>query len=156
MEGPDGGAGLIGEAVEAQIAAGDWEMPESMRNLGWGGAGIWYNRIAQQNGALASAIQQIPIQHKYPMIMENIAQQKEQISRNPNIDERFSRSLPDNDIIGFDNTREEELADTLNYVYLYWRSNNTMTQNERDLSGNFVIDTINLLLGSEGLFEICR
>ena len=155
-EGPDGGAGLIGEAVEAQIAAGDWEMPESMRNLGWGGAGIWYNRIAQQNGALASAIQQIPIQHKYPMIMENIAQQKEQISRNPNIDERFSRSLPDNDIIGFDNTREEELADTLNYVYLYWRSNNTMTQNERDLSGNFVIDTINLLLGSEGLFEICR
>lgn len=154
MEGGDDSDGLINQAVEAQIAAGDWEMPDSIRNLGWGGAGIWYNKIAQQNGALASAIQQVPIQYLYPSVMERVAKIKQQTGTNPNINERFNPAFNDEGgTVDHEIPIEDEIALTLNDVYTFWQSSESQAQ---ELSGNFIIDTINLLLGTEGLFEICR
>ncbi len=156
MEGNDENAGLIAEAVEAQINEGDWSMPQATRDLGWGGAGIWYNRIAQQNGALVNAIQHIPIHYKYPEILEYIKEVKQQTDQNPNFTEQFNLSLSnDEGNINLPN-REREIANALYKVFQFWHSDDALSKTEREASGNFVIDTINLLLGANGLFEICR
>lgn len=149
--------GVIANAVNAQVQNGDWSMPQTMRDLGWGGAGIWYNKIAQQNGALVSAIQHVPLNYRYPNVMERIAEEKEQTDTNPSIDQRFNRARSNGEgFIRLDNPREEEIADTLNLVYQFWQSEDAQLDNESNLTGNFIIDTINLFLGTEGLFEICR
>ncbi len=156
MEGNDTTDGLIAKAVEAQINNGDWSMPTATRELGWGGAGIWYNRIAQQNGALVSAIQHIPMQYKYPEILEYIKNIKQQTDQNPSFRQQFNLTLSnDEGEISLPN-REREIANALYTVFQFWNSDEAMSKTEREASGNFIIDTINLLLGAEGLFEICR
>lgn len=156
MEGNSTTEGLIAQAVEAQINSGDWSMPKATRDLGWGGGGIWYNRIAQQNGALVNAIQSIPLQYKYPEILEYIKEIKVQTDQNPDFTEQFNLILSnDEGQINLPN-REREIANALYTVFQFWESDRAMSKTKREASGNFVIDTINLLLGSEGLFEICR
>lgn len=39
---------------------------------GWGGAGIWYNKISERNGALYSAVTSVPVVGKLPLVMEKI------------------------------------------------------------------------------------
>jgi hypothetical protein len=39
---------------------------------GWGGAGLWYNKISERNGSLYSAVTTFPTINKYPMVMEDI------------------------------------------------------------------------------------
>ena len=43
---------------------------------GWGGAGLWYNKIAERNGALYSAAAAVPSISKFPMVMEEIRNQR--------------------------------------------------------------------------------
>lgn len=39
---------------------------------GWGGAGLWYNKISERNGSLYTAVASLPIVNKYPLVMEQI------------------------------------------------------------------------------------
>ncbi|MFA7277044.1 MAG: DotA/TraY family protein [Pseudobdellovibrionaceae bacterium] len=45
-------------------------------DYGWGGAGLWYNKIAERNGSLHSAINSLPQIEKMPMVMERIKQER--------------------------------------------------------------------------------
>jgi hypothetical protein len=44
--------------------------------LGWGGAGIWFNKIAEKNGSLISAVGAAPYVTRYPNVMEKIKEQR--------------------------------------------------------------------------------
>lgn len=41
-------------------------------DYGWAGAGVWYNKISEKNGTLATAVRGLPSIVKYPMVMEQI------------------------------------------------------------------------------------
>lgn len=45
-------------------------------SYGWGGAGLWYNKIAERNGSLIAAVGAAPYLVKYPYIMEKIKEQR--------------------------------------------------------------------------------
>ncbi|HNQ91604.1 MAG TPA: DotA/TraY family protein [Alphaproteobacteria bacterium] len=47
-------------------------MTVGMTELGWGGAGMWYTRIAERNGSFVSAAGGAPAVRKMPMVMEKI------------------------------------------------------------------------------------
>ena len=47
-------------------------MTAGILEYGWGGAGLWYNKISERNGSLYTATTSIPVVQKYPMIMEDI------------------------------------------------------------------------------------
>lgn len=51
-------------------------MTVGILKYGWGGAGLWYNKIAERNGSLYSAAGAIPVISKFPMIMEQIKDQR--------------------------------------------------------------------------------
>ncbi|OIN87637.1 MAG: hypothetical protein AUJ12_01220 [Alphaproteobacteria bacterium CG1_02_46_17] len=48
----------------------------SMTKLGWGGAGMWYNRISEKNGLFVSAVGAVPVIQKMPMVMEKLKEQR--------------------------------------------------------------------------------
>ncbi|MBL4589836.1 MAG: hypothetical protein JKY11_07160 [Alphaproteobacteria bacterium] len=52
--------GIIREAVVTQVGSTDYDLPDQLLSRGWGGAGIWYNRIAQMNGAMVGASRNLP------------------------------------------------------------------------------------------------
>lgn len=52
-------------------------MTTGILRYGWGGAGLWYNKLAEKNGALYSAVAGVPIITKFPMVMEQIKSQRE-------------------------------------------------------------------------------
>jgi conjugal transfer/type IV secretion protein DotA/TraY len=157
MEGDGTDDGLIAEAVEAQIEDGDWQMPQQMRDYGWAGAGIWYNKIAQQNGALITALQNVPMAYLYPQVMEKVRDNKEQSDRTPNNEERFTPEFSAGAVeVPFIQPREGEIAMTLNTVFRFWEDRASRVQEQVQQTDNPILDVINVLLGTEGLFEICK
>lgn len=147
--------GVIDQAVAAQIEEGDWQFPQAMRDYGWGGAGIWYNKIAQQNGALVSAIQNTPVVFLYPKIMEEIARANVRENEGMAFNERFAPVFTNSEgKFELDSSEELEISSALNKIYRYW-DNDTSTISS-NFTGNPVIDIINLLLGTGALFEICK
>lgn len=43
---------------------------EDLLKRGWGGAGIWFNEVAQTNGAIMSTTMQMPVPVNYPAVMQ--------------------------------------------------------------------------------------
>lgn len=147
--------GVIAEAIKKQIEEGKWQMPKEVKDYGWGGAGIWYNKLAQQNGALVSAVRQTPVTVLYPHVMELVKSAKAREDNNPAIFERFTFSFSDDtkakpELIA----QEKKAAQTMNHVYKFWEG--AKERPKRESTGNGFIDAINAILGTQGLFEICK
>lgn len=47
-------------------------MTDEILNRGWGGAGIWFNRIGRVNGDFVSASQSLPYMSHFPAVMEEV------------------------------------------------------------------------------------
>lgn len=61
---------------------------------GWGGAGIWFNKLMSFNGAMVDALFSLPTPTKYPLIMDHIAKKKKVLSPNAAKKDPFSMTLP--------------------------------------------------------------
>lgn len=145
----------IKDAVQEQITNGNWEMSKQMRDYGWAGSGIWYNMIAQQNGALIAAVEQTPMTIQYPEIMERNKDRKQKEDREPNWSDRFSLDRTKNSPYPYIQIPDEiNIANTLDQVYKFWEGNDDPI--EFHMTGNPIIDTINVVLGTQGLFEMCE
>lgn len=53
-------------------------MTVGIKKYGWGGAGLWYNKIGERNGSLYSAVAAVPQVSKFPMVMEAIKAKRKQ------------------------------------------------------------------------------
>lgn len=51
-------------------------MSTGVLEYGWGGAGLWYNKISERNGSLLSAVDALPSVVKYPLVMEKIKENR--------------------------------------------------------------------------------
>ncbi|PZO86798.1 MAG: hypothetical protein DI626_05530 [Micavibrio aeruginosavorus] len=146
-------------AVKKQRSEGTWNNDVAL-NMGWAGAGIWFNKIAEQNGALTGAVHSKPIILHMPTVMENIYKQKAIQSPQVPILDAYNPVTGNNQMIL---TGEEmEIATVLNQVYKQWAENNETfipgVPESRDQTGtgNIIIDTINGVMGTQGLFDMCR
>jgi conjugal transfer/type IV secretion protein DotA/TraY len=150
------------EAREAQIKDGDW-LNDSAIQMGWAGAGIWFNKIAEMNGALTSAIFSRPEVKTMPLVMEHIRKAKMQSDSNIMAETAFTPVLPSGEVLKFNDPNEELIAVPLNQIFLFWNAdynganikgmpetyNNSMT-------GNIIIDVMNTFMGTKGLFDMCK
>lgn len=83
----------IDEAVTRQGNAEAWqENMDIIRALGWGGAGVWYNKIAQVNGSLATAVSSVPQIKSMPYIMEYV--KSKQLQQNKENSDPYNPALP--------------------------------------------------------------
>ncbi|PZQ45214.1 MAG: type IV secretion protein DotA, partial [Micavibrio aeruginosavorus] len=129
---------------------------EKIAQLGWGGAAIWYNKIAQINGSLVTAVRNIPQPKLMPATMEYV--KREQLSQNSNVPLSYKIHLADGTPIEFNSSVEKDTAYVLSVIYEYWAKEDSRQDaigNQTKRTSNIFIDTVNAILGTRGLFDMC-
>lgn len=142
----------------------DFDLTISRR--GWGGAGIWYNKIAEINGGWMDGVRGVPFLDKYPMIMEEVRDFRQQNVENSDPLEMFDPSIrgegdtaPSTVKVTLPLEDLNEVAPALNAVFQYWnpgisgKNGNEVDEIPRE---NVLLNAINLLLGTTGLVEMRR
>lgn len=127
----------------------DFKMREEVKQLGWGGAGIWYNRIAQVNGAYVVATLSVPAAHKWPQVAQYIMDQKKNADSKFKGCELFEPNIADDKQVkykrgGIDRT----YGKIFNDVHKYWTCDKSRN------ASNFFLDTMFGIFGLNGLMNI--
>lgn len=141
--------------IQAQKDSGDFSVPADLQKAGWAGAAIWYNRIAEMNGALVTASFNVPNINKWPRVMEEVSQQRrtntaEAVAGN----DRFNPQLNGGQVAEFTGgTVDHPNAKVLYVGYMSW-SQGILAKPDTPKSNNAILNTINLIFGSAGLFEM--
>ena len=132
-----------------------WATNAALLNKGWAGAGVWYNRIAEMNGSMTSAVLNIPLPSRYPWALEKIHANKRQSEESVSFKERFRPTNDNGEAIteGL-STEEVKYAWPMWYAYNEWNSG--ATSSHAGLTGNGIIDVVNALFGTDGLFDMRR
>jgi conjugal transfer/type IV secretion protein DotA/TraY len=150
---------LIDQAIEKQVAEGKWDPDDNMRDVGWAGAGIWYNKIAQQNGALIMAVANTPKVVMMPRVMEYVRHERLRQNRTAKADQLYNPALADGEVIEYENPEDADVGLVLNGVYefaLASDSKPSALSGQGKMTGNIIIDTVNLLFGTRGLYDLCK
>lgn len=140
-------------ALNEQVNNGKWAVPADLMVRGWGGAGLWYNRIAQMNGAVSGAILNLPQPDLYPDVMEQIANYRRASFTYGAADKIFEP--PDNiaEKIDFDRVHDGDIAIPLSHAYNFWQADGTANPRKAP-TGNMFLDAINAVFGTSGIFSM--
>jgi len=129
-------------------SSADLKMQQETKKLGWGGAGIWYNRIAQINGAYVTATMNIPAGEQWPKIMQFVLDSRQKADGTFTGCKAFEPNLADNSAIQFPTgSIGQYYGRTFNAAYQYW------TCDKKNVA-NFFLDSISAIFGLQGLMSI--
>jgi conjugal transfer/type IV secretion protein DotA/TraY len=131
------------------------EIPEEMKERGWGGAGIWYNTVAKLNGSFISAVINVPMGARFPLVMEDVRMQKLASDRASSMVDQFRPNLSDGEAVDLGNNDDLIIAKSLYDMMVYWY-NDGLNQDDPDkaIIGNIFEVTMNFIFGTEGLFAM--
>lgn len=125
-----------------------------VRERGWVGAALWYNQIAEVNGMVATAVQNIPRPYRYPRVMEKVAEERKATDAFLNFTERYNPRLANGQLVDFDKPGDEVIAAALYSSFEFWNSSAVQETVFTRSSSNAIIDAINMILGTNGLYDI--
>jgi len=137
-------------AFTANELKAQFEIDENIENYGWGGAGIWYNQIANANGLFTNAIMNKPVVSMYPSVMEDTCAKNKQENIQTSQTECFDPRLPRGHEINYTTEKDREIAAVMSDLFDYWY------KDIDTVSGNIFIDVVNAVMGTQGLFDMCR
>jgi len=136
--------------------ATDVQMQNPVLDRGWAGAGIWYNTIAEINGAFVGAVLGVPTFVRYPDVMERVREERRKNDSDVSPKMQFNTNLKDGrpaEIGGPMNNLE--IAQKLNDYYLWWnRDDPSATVADKTVTGGAFHDAINAIFGMGGLFSM--
>lgn len=133
-------------------------MTADIMERGWGGAGIWYNRLAEINGAFINGVMSLPVLDKYPLVMEQIrdARMKEnnEISRGKMFEPTIKQKK-DGTLLRIAEEGQEKIGQPMDAVYKYFRETEGDPENlDRTKVQNLFVNAFHLLMGTSGLAKI--
>lgn len=132
-----------------------WQVPAALKEKGWAAAALWYNRIAEINGAVVTAVFNIPIPLQYPYVMETLAEQKRQSNKNLNPEEIYKPwKAQDNEPIKYQRYMDAEIEQALYKAFSFWENDNIYLSHYAEPSGNVFIDVVNWIFGTNGIFDM--
>lgn len=135
-------------------------MQDDIMSKGWGGAGIWYNKIAEINGGWMASVNGVPTFDNYPLIMEQIKQFKMQhvenvdplLQYNPSVSAPSGKESPKQVSVGLGPDEVVRVGEPLAAVYEYWNKNTKDIDNlNRTKLQDIFRDGMHMLLGTTGL-----
>ncbi|MBX2834189.1 MAG: DotA/TraY family protein [Micavibrio sp.] len=153
----------LDDGIEEQRENGafehDGEGLETLLRRGWAGAALWYNKIAKMNGSMTHAADNIAQVSKVPYLLHLVAEANSSQNSNASGDFLYSRIMNDpekvNLVLDFDNIADGEIFKSIlatkNIVNASLVVNTGAHAGE---TGNAFIDTVNMLLGTQGIFEM--
>lgn len=154
--GESGLGGVINSSIGAVAEmdkSGRWDVEERLIDLGWAAAGIWYNRIAEMNGSLSTAVLGIPMPNLYPEVMEQVYYRKRSGEEAITFSERFKPTHINNSDMGKEPI-DANKALTYYEAFKLWEQDGGVTSTYTAPTGNAFIDIINALFGTSGLFDM--
>ncbi len=124
---------------------------------GWGGAGIWYNKIAEINGGWIDGVQALPELSVYPYVMKEVRDWRKQHSES--LVDQYLPSLPaasGEEAPKKISTQDlEAVAVPLgHFVHGFWGDDDKDLSGSRSSYQNPFLDAIQLFLGINGLVSI--
>ena len=142
-------AGQITSGIQSgrTTAQNDAAWTKDATSLGWGGAALWYNRIAQINGSFVSSVYGIPSPTLYPDVMEYIKAERGKTNSTSSGDSRFSPYLANNRMIAFRSPAEEAIAIGLYKAQKVWLTRYKPT------NGSPLEDLVRLVFSDGGLIN---
>lgn len=144
----------IPAVVAQEIAAADFAVTPELRATGWGGAAIWYNRIAQQNGQVTAAIQNTPFADKYPFLMEYISVQNRATNENLGPEDIYDPALGGRAESDYPRYKDKMIAAVLYNAYTFWDKTGNAAKLQSGPSSNTFNDVVNMIFGTEGVFAM--
>lgn len=144
----------VTDARNNMIAAGGFSVPPEVLIKGWGGAGIWYNSIAQMNGALFSAAFNLPSPNRLPVPMQTISESRRMHDENLGGNEYFAPHQSDGNAIEFEDPNDYLVAEVLYYAFKVWGEDGIYMDSDVTPKNNIILDTLNFLFGTDGLFSM--
>lgn len=100
------------------------KLNEELEHRGWGGAGIWFNNIADLNGTFTSAIYAVPTATDFPMLMEEIRKKTAASDGEKNQCEMFSVNVAGITELKLDEVMDASLLGGMNSAYRYFFCDN--------------------------------
>jgi len=128
----------------------EFEKNDDLMKYGWGGAGIWYNKIAQINGSMTNGVMNTPQLKSYPLPMQYVCEENKQQNENTSEKDCYNPRLAGGRDLQTVSQTEKNIAKALSDVFDYWQ------KNEGEKSPNSIISVINLVLGTQALFDMCK
>jgi conjugal transfer/type IV secretion protein DotA/TraY len=117
---------------------------------GWGGAAIWYNTIAEVNGALVSSAYAVPIPNKFPEIMETVYKEKLGGDDKVEFRKRFLPGSSDGFAIEDSALTEQDIE----FASILYKAQSIWFELYTPSEGNVFADAISALFGLEGLLAM--
>lgn len=138
----------IDEGAKAQADSDRWV--EDMVKLGWAGAGIWYNKIAEVNGSFMNAVYALPEIARLPLVMKEVEDARKNADQDMAGIERFNPTLSGDHKVPFSYMHGSQIGNMYYYTLKMWEPNADDLEN----SSNALLDFVHALFGTSGLFNI--
>lgn len=139
------------KAERKAVADGKYKMPIDLMDRGWAGAGLWYNRIAQANGAITGAAQEVPKIVRLPEVMEVVVASKMKDAKNISPANLFMPVRGEDSSLQLKKPGEYQSAVTLQKIYALWSG---VAAEGKPATGNAIADFVNMIFGTQGLFDL--
>jgi conjugal transfer/type IV secretion protein DotA/TraY len=133
--------------------ASQWNVPPELIEKGWGGAAIWYNRIAQINGAITGAVFNLPAVTSYPFVMEYVALYKKREEENPNPERIFNPQVKGDEPVKFYDPDDKIIAFLLNEAHERFTVRSDYS-GRTDRSFNPFLEAIDYIFGINGIYDL--
>jgi hypothetical protein len=137
---------IVNAGVLQEQTNGQWIF--TVQDLGWGGAAIWYNKIAQMNGALVTTIEDVPAVIKFPDLMRQIKDSRLQKDSFVNERDVYTPYRSAEEAVKLKIPSDENIVIGMNMAYRLW--NDAYPQS----SSNAILDVIRSIFGVNALIDI--
>lgn len=140
--------------IEEQIQNADWVVPPELREKGWAGAGIWFNRIAHMNGKLTTALLTLPVVTQFPFVMTSVARQQVAHDLDISGEKMFNPEVTGNYALTYPMPNDQNVARALYLAYILSERADMDEDMFTYKTGNTFVDMINWLFGTSGIYNI--
>lgn len=136
----------------------EFAVDNALLQRGWGGAGIWFNKIAQANGAFMNTFFNVPEMNVYPYLMEKVKKEKGKQDSDPSGIQAYNPNTKSQSA-GLKLSHVESGAAPIAMIEYrvleYWnKSNKNMAKSEKANTTNALETGMNLVFGTNGLFAM--
>lgn len=143
--------------VQYNTDTNEFDMDPAILDRGWGGAGIWFNRLAQVNGAFVEAQLNFPSYDLIPKVMKQVSEQKKQKDNDSEKCEAYNpNASSQGGQIVFPVTTDKSVALVAYKLGCYWTAKSSVNEGKpgKTLDSNIMKQGINLIFGTYGLFAM--